>query len=347
MRHAKRFFATLLLVLCLLAIRAAAANIRFYVGPSGQTLYVRIENPGGNYVATALTEGTSGGAGNYTASEATIAALTGMNSPSTGAGCAYTIRVGTPSASADDPIVGCGDLAWSGSAELRTPVDTRQVAGTTQTAADLGLAVGTVQTRIGVPVGADLSADIAAKPTAAQIWAALTSGLSTSGSVGKLIVDNLDGKVSEAGGAGGSFTESERAQILAALSVGEETGVPTAQTWVIKRADGDMRATASIPKDKEEEIDVFADFRNVLPSGDAIKPTGGIVSVALINDGNTGTIDSDAFDSVANATLWMNAGVRFTISGGTAGQTDRVRVKVLTVGGKTISAVCEVNVKGG
>lgn len=228
MRHAKRFVLTLLLVLCLSAIQAAAANIRFYVGQTGQTLYVRIENPGGNYVATALTEGTSGGAGNYTASEATIAALTGMNSPSTGAGCAYTIRVGTPSASADDPIVGCGDLAWSGSAELRTPVDTRQVAGTAQTAADLGLAVGTVQTRIGVPVGADLSADIAAKPTAAQIWAALTSGLSTSGSVGKLIVDNLDGKVSSVGSGAADTRDLEPVQF----------------TWTLSsRSDGTMEST--------------------------------------------------------------------------------------------------------
>jgi hypothetical protein len=48
--------------------------------------------------------------------------------------------------------------------------------------------------RLGVPVLASISADIAAQP--ASIWDRLTSALITSGSIGKLIVDYLDMQVS-------------------------------------------------------------------------------------------------------------------------------------------------------
>lgn len=143
------------------------------------------------------------------------------------------------------------------------------------------------------------------------------------------------------------FDSTQRAQILAALSIDEETGVPSSQTWVIKRIDGQMKAVAVVPKDIEEEIEVFADFRAVIASGDAIDPDDGIVSIELIDDGNSGEVDSPAFADVGEATLWMSAGVRFTITGGTAGQTDRIRVKVLTVGGQTLSAPCSVKVTGG
>lgn len=94
------------------------ANLIFYVGPTDQTLYLRIKNPAGNYVATALTEGGTGADGTYTAAESTIAALTGMSSASTGNGCAYTVRTGSASTSAEDSIVASGFLPWSGSAEL-------------------------------------------------------------------------------------------------------------------------------------------------------------------------------------------------------------------------------------
>src|SRR6185503_17429870 len=110
----RQFIPTLLVVL-LLANLATAANVIFYTGPTGQTLYVRITNPAGAYVATALTEGSSGGEGNYTASEATIAGLTGMSSASTGNGCAFRVYVGgTPSTTATDPIAAFGYLPWSG-----------------------------------------------------------------------------------------------------------------------------------------------------------------------------------------------------------------------------------------
>jgi hypothetical protein len=156
----------------------------------------------------------------------------------------------------------------------------------------------------------------------------------------ELTQDQIDDIVAAVSG----FTESQRAQILAALSIGEETGVPKAQTWVIKRIDGQMKATAFVPKDVDEEIDVFADFRSVLAEGDAIDPDDGIVSIEVVDDGGMNEVESDAFDDVADADLWMNAGVRFRISGGTAGQTDRIRVTVLTVGGQTLSVPCPVKV---
>lgn len=160
-------------------------------------------------------------------------------------------------------------------------------------------------------------------------------------------LDNLDVPVSEAAGSG-SFTESERSLILASLSIGTSTGFPSNRTFTIKRQDGKMQAVAAVPKDVDEEIEVLADFRAVLKTGDAIKPAdqGGIVSITLIDDGHEETIDSTAFDDVDNAELWMNAGVKFHITGGVAGQNDRVRVKVLTVDGDTLSAPCTVKVGG-
>lgn len=107
-----------LAILLLLAGQSLAANVIFYVGPTGQTLYVRFQTGASTYVATALTEGSSGGLGNYTASEATIAALTGMDTASTGNGYPFRVFVGSASASAADPIVAFGDLPWDGSAEV-------------------------------------------------------------------------------------------------------------------------------------------------------------------------------------------------------------------------------------
>ena len=112
------------------------ANVIFYTGSSGQSLYVRIQNPAGNYVATALSEGTSGGEGTYYASESTIAGLTGMSSASTGNGCPFRVFVGgTPSTTATDPIAAFGSLKWSGSAELS---DNSSLLATTNGSASVG-----------------------------------------------------------------------------------------------------------------------------------------------------------------------------------------------------------------
>lgn len=106
----------------LLASTSLAANVLFYVGPTGQTLYVRFQTGASTYVATALTEGSSGGLGNYTASEATIAALTGMGTSSAAAGFPnghpFRVYSGTPSASAADTLLAYGNEPWSGSVEI-------------------------------------------------------------------------------------------------------------------------------------------------------------------------------------------------------------------------------------
>lgn len=102
----------------LIASSALGANVRFYVGPSGQTTYVRVEKVAATtYIASALTEGSSGGLGNYTVPPATLVSA-GLSTASTGNGFPYTVRVGTPSTTAADPILGYGDLMWDGSTEV-------------------------------------------------------------------------------------------------------------------------------------------------------------------------------------------------------------------------------------
>ena len=108
-------------VCVLLAASAQGANPRFYTGDSGQTLYVRFEKvPNTTWVAVALTEGTTGSAGNYTAPEGTGAGsinAAGLNAAGT---FNWTVRAGSPSTTAADPIVAYGDIAWTGSAESNT-----------------------------------------------------------------------------------------------------------------------------------------------------------------------------------------------------------------------------------
>jgi hypothetical protein len=142
----------------------------------------------------------------------------------------------------------------------------------------------------------------------------------------------------------GTFTTTQQAQILAALSIGQNIGVPKNLTWVVKRIDGKMQATAPIPLDiGEGPIEVAVDFRNVLGVGDAIDA---VTSIQLIDDAGLETIEADVFDDVTAATIWMNSVVEFTVSPTVAGDTDRIRVKVHTVGGNTYSAPC-IAVVGG
>lgn len=108
----KRIFVSLL---CwLLAVAPVNAEIRHIDPDTGLTLYARVNTTGTTYVACALTEGSSGALKNYIAADAALV--------SAGVGTAgalpYTIRVGSPSATADDPIRGVGTLYWNGSAEV-------------------------------------------------------------------------------------------------------------------------------------------------------------------------------------------------------------------------------------
>ncbi len=101
---------------CVMPLPAAAANVCMYVGPTGQTLYGRVEETAGNFVAFALAEGTGGAKGKYYATEANIVAA-GLDTAGT---FLLTVHYGaTPSTTAEDPIVAFDDaFGWSGAAYL-------------------------------------------------------------------------------------------------------------------------------------------------------------------------------------------------------------------------------------
>src|SRR6185369_10203121 len=110
-------------------------------------------------------------------------------------------------------------------------------------------------------------------------------------SLAAVIDENLDAKVSEAGGGDSAWSTTDVQQALAALSIGADIGVPKNLTWVIARIDGTMQGRAYIVKDdSENEPDgllVAADFRNILGDDDAIDT---ITGIELIDDGNDVTI---------------------------------------------------------
>jgi hypothetical protein len=107
---------TRLTILILLALAAPALGGVTYHGATGQTLYVRVQTGPTTFVAAALTEGSSGGVGVYTATDATLYAA-GLNVPSTATGYSFTVRSGTPSTTASDPLIGSGNLIWNGAVE--------------------------------------------------------------------------------------------------------------------------------------------------------------------------------------------------------------------------------------
>lgn len=103
----------------LLASPSLAANVYFLEGgPVGLTnLYVRVD-VAGTMRAVALTEGSSGDAGNYYVTEANLVSAS-VNTASSGDGFRYRVFAGsTPSTTAADAPLAFGRLKWSGSAEL-------------------------------------------------------------------------------------------------------------------------------------------------------------------------------------------------------------------------------------
>lgn len=105
----------------------------FYIGPTGQTLYVRIQTGAATFVATALTEGSTSLLNHYAVADATIAGLTGM---SVAGDYPYQVRVGTPSTTAADNLVGYGTLYWTGSTERPASANVTQFGGTAGTFAN-------------------------------------------------------------------------------------------------------------------------------------------------------------------------------------------------------------------
>lgn len=148
------------------------------------------------------------------------------------------------------------------------------------------------------------------------------------------IIDAVDGV------GGGGFNTTERAQILAALAVDGEIDVAKQLIWTVSRKDGKVGSSVPIVIDPDETVEVACDFRNVLASGDAI---ASITSVALVADADVGDdVESPAFLDVDDAELYMSTAVKFDLTGGTSGNTDQIKVTVLTVNGKTIAANVKV-----
>jgi hypothetical protein len=140
--------------------------------------------------------------------------------------------------------------------------------------------------------------------------------------------------------ASGGFTTDERLQLLAANSIGAEIGVPKQLTWTVQRRDGKIGSPFPIVIDPTETQDVACDFRSVLATGDAITS---ITSVELVADADVGDdVDSPAFADVGEAELWLSTAVRFALTGGTSGNTDQLKVTVLTVDGHTLVANVKV-----
>lgn len=100
----------------LLLATQALADIT-HSGTTGQTLYARVQTGTSTFVAAALTEGSSGGLGIYTVTDASLvtAGLSSIVSPSL---YNFTIRVGAPSTTANDAIVGSNAIGWRAGVEL-------------------------------------------------------------------------------------------------------------------------------------------------------------------------------------------------------------------------------------
>lgn len=110
----------------LFAIQASAANIYPYIGPTGQSLYGRVETSPGTFIALALTEETGGGKGRYVIDSGDLQDA-GLADAGT---YVMTIHTGaTPSTTAEDAIVGSYELNWDGGGES-TPTHVAQVNNT-------------------------------------------------------------------------------------------------------------------------------------------------------------------------------------------------------------------------
>ena len=176
-----------LLFVSLLATRSSqllAANVYLYIGPTGQTLYGRVEETAGSFVAFALTEGTGGAKGKYYATEASLVAA-GLDTAGT---FVLTVHAGTPSTSAEDPIVAFdGAFGWTGSA-----VDPGSSGGSSGTAAQINNARVAESRVVNLSRRADGTTvavrPIRLRPSEVQVW-----WLNTAPIAGGAWVDDVTG----------------------------------------------------------------------------------------------------------------------------------------------------------
>ncbi len=128
----KRFAFALLLTLC--CSLAHAADAILHTDTPGQTLYVRVRTALTTSVAAALTEGTGNGVGYYVVTDATLAGA-GLSGTAV---YPYKVFSGTPSASANDPLLGVGSLNWVSTAAAPPPAMVGGILGTAFTETTAG-----------------------------------------------------------------------------------------------------------------------------------------------------------------------------------------------------------------
>jgi hypothetical protein len=93
----------------------STTGITFH-GTTGQTLYVRLQVGDTSFIAAEMQEGTNGGRGVYHTNDSGID-IAGMPTDADGE-YYFTVRAGSPSTTANDPILGDGILAWQNAASL-------------------------------------------------------------------------------------------------------------------------------------------------------------------------------------------------------------------------------------
>lgn len=122
----------------LLIANQSLADITYH-GTTGQTLYVRVQTGASTFEGVAMTEGSSGGLGVYKTTDADLVSA-GVSTASAAAGYPngypFTIRSGTASDTANDTILGSGQLSWSGSVEIAAPANTTYWSGTANASPD-------------------------------------------------------------------------------------------------------------------------------------------------------------------------------------------------------------------
>ncbi len=124
----------LTICLALAAAPALAADAILFTDTPGQTLYVRVRTALTTSVAAALTEGTGNGVGYYVVTDATLAGA-GLSGTAV---YPYKVFSGTPSASANDPLLGVGSLNWVSTAAAPPPAMVGGILGTAFTETTAG-----------------------------------------------------------------------------------------------------------------------------------------------------------------------------------------------------------------
>ena len=163
--------------------------------------------------------------------------------------------------------------ATNGLAAIKTVAEAAQTAA--ETAGD---AAGNARTEATAAKVAAQSADtkLDSKPTAAEVWGSLTSGMGTNGSIGKLLTTNVDAKISEVEGGGGGVTDTQHEQVppgrkFKLVPTEDEGWVGEAELSIM----ADLVTTLSI--DFEDDLPVGGFIRRIesidVVSGDGISLT--------------------------------------------------------------------------